>query len=64
MTMAEFCAAVFAWLWPQATKRVTQVKPDLLPELRSKAEGDATSARIRAYMALTMVERYGEQGPP
>jgi hypothetical protein len=28
MTMAEFYAALVAWLWPKARERVTQVKPD------------------------------------
>ena len=39
----------------------------LLPrerEAASKVKTDpATSARIRAYMALTMKERYGQHGP-
>jgi hypothetical protein len=39
--------------WPQRTYRVAPCEPD-----------PAVCARIRAYMALSMVERYGEHGPP
>jgi hypothetical protein len=39
--------------WPQRTVRVSPVNID-----------PAVLARIRAYTALTMVERYGEHGPP
>jgi hypothetical protein len=53
MTMTRLFTAMVAWLWPQGRERVSEGKPD-----------PAASARIRAYMALTMVERYGEHGPP
>lgn len=53
MTLAEFYSAMVAWLWSRGEEHVTQAKPD-----------PAVCARIRAYMALTMVERYGEHGPP
>jgi hypothetical protein len=53
MTVTHLFTAMLAWLWPQGRERVSEGKPD-----------PAASARIRAYMALTMVERYGEHGPP
>jgi hypothetical protein len=46
---------------------VTAAVKRLLPRERGAAikvkPDPATSARIRAYMALTMKERYGEHGP-
>ncbi|HEY8832291.1 MAG TPA: hypothetical protein VIM21_07255 [Gemmatimonadaceae bacterium] len=51
--MAEFYAALAALLSPARKESGIRVKPD--PEV---------TARIRAYMALTMAERYGEHGPP
>jgi hypothetical protein len=46
---------------------VTAVANRLMPRERGAAikvkPDPATSARIRAYMALTMKERYGEHGP-
>ena len=51
--MVELCVrAVVNRLLPREREAGTGVKPDR-----------ATSARIRAYMALTMKERYGEHGP-
>ena len=51
--MVQLCVtAVAKRLLPRERGAATKVKPDL-----------ATSARIRAYMALTMKERYGEHGP-
>ena len=44
--------AVVKRLLPREREAASQVKPD-----------PATSARIRAYMARTMKERYGEHGP-
>jgi hypothetical protein len=51
--IAEFYVALVALVWPEGQERVTQVKPD-----------PSVTARIRAYTARTMVERYGEWGPP
>jgi hypothetical protein len=52
-TMVELCVrAVVNRLLPRQREAASKVKPD-----------PATSARIRAYMALTMKERYGEHGP-
>jgi hypothetical protein len=49
----ELCVtAVVKRLLPRERKAASEVKPD-----------PATNARIRAYMALTMKERYGEHGP-
>jgi hypothetical protein len=50
-----------------AESLVTAVVQRLLPREKERA-GDAkpdaaTSARIRAYIALTMRERYGDHGP-
>jgi hypothetical protein len=51
--MVELCVrAVVNRLLPRERQTVGKVKPD-----------PAASARIRAYMALTMKERYGEHGP-
>jgi hypothetical protein len=52
-TMPGLYAALVAWLRRQRTESVTEVKPD-----------PAVIARIRAYMARTMPERYGKHGPP
>jgi hypothetical protein len=50
-------AAAFAILrrvqWPKRTPSVARVTVD-----------PVVMARIRAYMALSMVERYGAHGPP
>jgi hypothetical protein len=51
--IAEFYAALIALLSPAGKEPAAAAKAD-----------PAVSARIRAYMALTMVERYGEHGPP
>ena len=45
-------AAIIGRLWPHERGRATEVKPDT-----------SAIARIRAYLALTMVERYGKHGP-
>ena len=51
--MVELCVrAVVNRLLPREREAGRKVKPD-----------PATSARIRAYMALTMKERYGKHGP-
>jgi len=51
--MVELCVtAVVRRLLPREREAASKVKPD-----------PATSARIRAYMALTMNERYGKHGP-
>ena len=51
--MVELCVtAVVRRLLPREREAASKVKPD-----------PATSARIRAYMALTMKERYGKHGP-
>jgi len=51
--MVELCVtAVVKRLLPRERPAASKVRPD-----------PATSARIRAYMALTMKERYGEHGP-
>ncbi|HEV7593408.1 MAG TPA: hypothetical protein VGO33_00325 [Gemmatimonadaceae bacterium] len=51
--IVEFYAALVGLLSPDRKEPGVQVKPD-----------PAVTARIRAYMALTMAERYGEHGPP
>ncbi|HEY8851618.1 MAG TPA: hypothetical protein VIM36_05515 [Gemmatimonadaceae bacterium] len=51
--MVEFYAALVALLSPARKEPRVHAKPD-----------PAVTARIRAYMALTMAERYGEHGPP
>jgi hypothetical protein len=51
--MVEFYAALVALVSPARKEPAAQVKPD-----------PAVTARIRAYMALTLAERYGEHGPP
>ena len=54
MKIAELCvAAVVQRLFLRERERAAEVKPD--PE---------RTARIRAYTARTMNERYGEHGPP
>jgi hypothetical protein len=51
--MVKLCVtAVVRRLLPREREAASKVKPD-----------PATSARIRAYMARTMKERYGEHGP-
>jgi hypothetical protein len=51
--MVALCVrAVVNRLLPGERNPASKVTPD-----------SATSARIRAYMALTMKERYGEHGP-
>jgi hypothetical protein len=51
--IVELCVtAVVNRLLPREREAASKVKPD-----------PASSARIRAYMALTMKERYGEHGP-
>jgi hypothetical protein len=51
--MVELCVrTVVKRLLSRERQAARKVKPDL-----------ATSACIRAYMALTMKERYGEHGP-
>jgi hypothetical protein len=51
--MAASCLrALVERLLPREREAASKVRPD-----------PATSARIRAYMALTMKERYGEHGP-
>jgi len=51
--MVELCIrAVVGRLLPREREAASKVKPD-----------PATSSRIRAYMALTMKERYGKHGP-
>jgi hypothetical protein len=51
--MVELCVtAVVKRLLARERQAASQVKPD-----------PATSARIRAYMALTIRDRYGEHGP-
>ena len=53
LKMAELCVAA--------------VVQKLVPRERERAGGSerdpATRARIRAYLALTIKERYGEHGP-
>jgi hypothetical protein len=51
--MVEFYAALVTLLSPARKGLAVQVKPD-----------PAVTARIKAYMALTLEERYGEHGPP
>jgi hypothetical protein len=48
--------AVLAWR-QRAPERTCVLIPDDEPD-------PAVVARIRAYCALSMVERYGEHGPP
>ena len=51
--MVELCVtAVVKRLLPREREAASKVKPD-----------PATSARIGAYLALTLKERYGEHGP-
>jgi hypothetical protein len=51
--LAELCvAAVVQRLLPREKEQARKFEPD-----------PATSARIRAYTALSMKERYGEHGP-
>jgi hypothetical protein len=51
--MLELCVrAVVNRLLPGEREAASEVKPD-----------PATGARIRAYMALTMKELYGDHGP-
>jgi hypothetical protein len=51
--MVELCVrAMINRLLPRQREAASKVRPD-----------PATSARIRAYMALTMKERYGDHGP-
>jgi hypothetical protein len=50
--------------WSNESAGVRQVQPMRSPTLRDETDIDPTTARIRAYWALSMVERYGEYGPP
>ena len=63
-----FVAARYALLrrlrWSNQSAGVRQVQPMRSPTLTDDADIDPTTARIRAYWALSMVERYGAHGPP
>ena len=53
VVVREGIAAIKMYSGPQRVDRVSCIKPD-----------PAVLARIKAYTSLTMVERYGEYGPP